>query len=78
MLDYPTVKQLFWRTHNARAMRQSRPSTRGLLIIYPLDPQPLRAQVRTVIGIALSLPTTSDEGIKYVVNRGVADEHYHG
>lgn len=60
--------------YNARAMRQSRPSKRGLLIVYPLDPQPLHAQVRTVIGIALSLPRTSDEAIKYVVNRGVADE----
>lgn len=64
--------------YNARAMRQARPPTRGLLIVYPLDPQPLHAHVRTVIGIALSLPKTSDEGIKYVVNRGVADEQYHG
>ena len=63
---------------NARAMRQSRPSTRGLLMIYPLDPQPLHAQVRTVIGLALSLPKTSDEGITYVVNRGVADELHYG
>jgi hypothetical protein len=60
--------------YNARAMRQSRPSKQGLLIVYPLDPQPLHAQVRAVIGIALSLPKTSDEAIKYVVNRGVADE----
>jgi hypothetical protein len=64
--------------YNARAMRQSRPSTRGLLIIYPLDPQPLHARVRTVIGIALSLPKTSDEGIRYVVNRGVTVEQNHG
>lgn len=63
--------------YNARAMRQSRPSSRGLLMIYPLDPQPLQAHVRTVIGLALSLPTTSDEGITYVVNRGVADEQYY-
>jgi hypothetical protein len=63
--------------YNARAMRQSRPSTRGLLIIYPLDPQPLHAQVRTVIGLALSLPKTSDEGMAFVVNRGVVDaRHY--
>lgn len=64
--------------YNARAMRQSRPSSRGLLMIYPLDPQPLHAPVRTVIGLALSLPETSDEGITYVVNRGVADEQYYG
>lgn len=60
--------------YNARAMRKMRPSTNGLLLIYPLDPQPLQAKVRTVIGIALSLPNTSDEGKDFVVNRGVADE----
>lgn len=61
-------------TYNAKTMRHSRPPTHGLLMIYPLDPQPLQAQVRTVIGIALSLPKTSDEGKSFVVNRGVADE----
>jgi len=60
--------------YNAREMRQNRPSTQGLLILYPLDPLPLHAPVQTVIGIALSLPRTSDEDISYVVNRGVADE----
>jgi hypothetical protein len=64
--------------YNARAMRQSRPPSRGLLMIYPLDPQPLQAQVRTVIGLGLSLPKTSDEAIAYVVNRGVADALYYG
>lgn len=61
-------------TYNARAMRHTRPPIHGLLMIYPLDPQPLNAQVRTVIGIALSLPKTSDEGKSFVVNRGVADD----
>jgi hypothetical protein len=60
--------------YNAKAMRQSRPSSRGLLLIYPLDPEPLHTGVRAVIGIALSLPTTSDESTRYVVNRGVANE----
>ena len=60
--------------YNAKAMRRTRPSTHGLIMIYPLDPQPLQAQVRTVIGVGLSLPKTSDEGIAFVVNRGVADE----
>lgn len=60
-------------TYNARAMRNTRPPNHGLLMIYPLDPQPLNAQVRTVIGIALSLPKTSDEGKSFVVNRGVSD-----
>lgn len=61
-------------TYNAKAMRRNRPPTHGLMMVYPLDPQPLQAQVRTVIGIALSLPKTSDEGKSFVVNRGVADE----
>ncbi|MDP1978704.1 Z1 domain-containing protein [Undibacterium sp.] len=61
-------------TYNARAMRHTRPPSHGLLMIYPLDPQLLNAQVRTVIGIALSLPKTSDEGKSFVVNRGVAYE----
>ncbi|MQA42268.1 Z1 domain-containing protein [Rugamonas aquatica] len=67
----------FYRTgqnYNARAMRQTRPSSHGLLMIYPLDPQPLQAQVRTVIGIALSFPKTSDESQSFVVNRGVNRE----
>lgn len=64
-------------TYNARAMRQSRPASRGLMMIYALDPQPLQAQVRTVIGLGLSLPRTSDEGDAYVVNRGVADEQHY-
>lgn len=64
--------------YNARAMRQSRPASRGLLMIYPLDPQPLQAQVQTVIGLGLSLPRTSDEGTAYVVNRGVSNEQHYG
>jgi hypothetical protein len=47
-------------------------------MIYALDPQPLQAQVRTVIGLGLSLPKTSDEGTTYVVNRGVTDEQHYG
>lgn len=61
-------------TYNAKAMRHTRPPTRGLMMIYPLDPGPLQAQVRTVIGIALSLPKTSDEGQSFIVNRGVSGE----
>lgn len=60
--------------YNAKAMRHTRPPTHGLMLVYPLDPQPLQAQVRTVIGIALSLPKTSDEGTSFVVNRGVTYE----
>jgi len=61
-------------SYNAKAMRRSRPSSRGLLLIYPLDPEPLNTGVRSVIGLALSLPTTSDETTCYVVNGGVTNE----
>jgi hypothetical protein len=56
---------------NARAMRQDRPAERGLLLLYPLDPEPLRASASVVIGLALSLPHTSDGGSSFVVNRGL-------
>lgn len=60
--------------YNAKAMRNTRPASRGLLMIYPLDPEPLQTGVRTVIGIALSLPKTSDDAASFVVNRGVINE----
>lgn len=57
--------------YNARAMRLDRPPERGLLILYPLDPEPLQAPSRAVLGVALSLPRTSDDGRSFVVNRGL-------
>jgi len=60
-------------SYNAKAMRLDRPPDRGLLMIYALDPESLHVEVPTVIGIALSLPRTSDEGQTFVVNRGVAN-----
>lgn len=56
---------------NARAMREDRPSEHGLLLLYPLDPEPLQAPSRAVLGLALSLPRTSDDGRSFVVNRGL-------
>lgn len=58
-------------TFNARAMRQDRPPARGLLLLYPLDPEPLHAPSRAVLGVALSLPRTSDDGRSFIVNRGL-------
>ncbi|NNB93699.1 Z1 domain-containing protein [Corallococcus exiguus] len=58
-------------TFNARAMRHDRPSSRGLLLLYPLDPEPLQAPSRAVLGVALSLPYTSDAGRSFMVNRGL-------
>lgn len=56
---------------NAPAMRASRPSTNGLLLIYPLDPTPLLASVETVIALAASFPRTSDENDQFLANRGI-------
>jgi hypothetical protein len=59
---------------NARAMREERPAQQGLLLLYPLDPEPLRAPTQAVLGIALSLPRTTDGEQRFVVNQGVRHE----
>lgn len=56
---------------NARAMREDRPAQHGLLLLYPLDPEPLCAPTRVVLGVALSLPRTTDGEQRFVVNRGL-------
>ena len=56
---------------NARTMREERPAQQGLLLLYPLDPEPLRAPTQAVLGLALSLPRTTDGDQPFVVNRGV-------
>jgi len=56
---------------SAKAMREDRPPAQGLLLIYPLDPEPLRASSQAVLGVALSLPRTSDDGRSFIVNRGL-------
>jgi hypothetical protein len=58
--------------YDAEAMRAARPAEQGLLIIYPLDPEPLDvAGTDAVIALALSLPRTSDGARNSVINRGV-------
>lgn len=58
--------------YDAEAMRSARARTQGLLLVYPLDPEPLDATgVDAVIAVALSLPYTSDGRSSSVVNRGV-------
>lgn len=59
---------------NARAMREDRPVQQGLLLLYPLDPEPLRAPTQAVLGLALSLPRTTDGEQRFVLNRGVRHE----
>lgn len=57
---------------DAEAMRSARSPTQGLLMLYPLDPEPLGVQgADAVIAVALSLPYTSDGRSSAVVNRGV-------
>lgn len=60
--------------YDAEAMRAARPATQGLLIIYPLDAGHLGvSQPDAVIGLALSLPQTSDAGTTWIVNSMVSD-----
>ena len=56
---------------NTHAMKESRPSTNGLLMIYPLDPTPFQTDANAVVALAMSLPRTSDDGAAFVANSGV-------
>lgn len=59
-------------TYDADAMRAARPPTQGLLLVYPLDAAHLGVtETDAVIGLALSLPHTSDSGTSSIVNSGV-------
>ncbi|MBI2745984.1 MAG: Z1 domain-containing protein, partial [Burkholderiales bacterium] len=60
--------------YDAEAMRAARPSTQGLLLIYPLDPEYLGIPSgEPVIALALSLPHTSDAGTTWVMNSMVSN-----
>ncbi|CAJ0805146.1 Z1 domain-containing protein [Ralstonia thomasii] len=60
--------------YDSEAMRAARPSTQGLLLIYPLDPEYLGvAHNEPVIALALSLPHTSDAGTSWIVNSMVSN-----
>lgn len=60
--------------YDAEAMRAARPSTQGLLIIYPLDADHLGVtSTDAVIALALSLPQTSEAGATWIVNSMVSD-----
>lgn len=61
--------------YDAEAMRAARPSTQGLLIVYPLDPEYLDVpHAEPVIALALSLPQTSDAGTTWIVNSMVSND----
>ncbi|WP_303748748.1 Z1 domain-containing protein [Stenotrophomonas pigmentata] len=55
--------------YSARSMREDRPAQQGLLLLYFLDPEPLRAAAQAVLGVALSLPRTVDANQRFVMNR---------
>jgi hypothetical protein len=60
-------------TYDADTMRAARPSTQGLLIIYPLDAEALGVDYTdSAIALALSLPDTSDVGTSWIVNSVVS------
>jgi hypothetical protein len=60
--------------YDAEAMRAARPSTQGLLLVYPLDAEHLGVpETEIVVALALSLPQTSDAGTTWIVNTMVAN-----
>ncbi|CAH2606074.1 Z1 domain-containing protein (plasmid) [Rhodovastum atsumiense] len=72
--DGPDAYRRAGGSYDADAMRGARPPTQGLLIVYPLDPEPLGVtSTDAVIALALSLPNTSDSATKWIVNSGVSD-----
>lgn len=61
--------------YDAEAMRAARPSTQGLLILYPLDPEYLDVpNTDAVMALALSLPHTSDADTSWIVNSMVSND----
>lgn len=76
-VDLPRGPEAYKResgAYDAGAMRAARPSTQGLLLIYPLDPEYLGVPHREpVIALALSLPQTSDAGTAWIVNSMVSN-----
>ncbi|MDY0872662.1 Z1 domain-containing protein [Dongia rigui] len=74
LVDGPEAYKRENNTYDSDAMRAARPATQGLLLIYPLDPEPLGTEkADTVIALALSLPHTSDADAPWVVNEMVAN-----
>ena len=56
-------------TPSGLVLRDMRPSQRGLMLIYPLDPGPAGMADTPVIGYAISFPGSSSAGaVEYVVN----------
>lgn len=57
--------------HSGMSVRQTRPQERGLMLLYPLDPdnEVTRGVTDPIMGVALSFPTSSNATeIDYVVN----------
>lgn len=76
-VDLPSGPDAYKResgTYDADAMRAARPSTQGLLIVYPLDARDLGIDYTdAIIALALSLPNTSDGGSSWIVNSMVSN-----
>jgi len=76
-VDLPGGPDAFRRAsgnYDTEAMRAARPASHGLLLVYPLNPEPFDVTATdAVIGLALSLPRTSDATGPMIVNRGVVD-----
>jgi hypothetical protein len=76
-VDLPLGPEAYKRrggAYDADAMRAARPSTQGLLLLYPLDAAHLGVTATdAVMALALSLPHTSDAVTSWIMNSGVPD-----
>ena len=55
-------------TSDGKIVREKRPSSRGLLLLYPLDPEAIKAQT-PVVGFVISFPSSLNATtVEYRVN----------
>jgi hypothetical protein len=63
-------------TSDGKIVREKRPSTKGLLLLYPLDPEAINSQI-PVIGFVISFPgSTNAVSVEYRVNPVYLDQEF--
>lgn len=63
-------------TSDGKIVREKRPSTKGLLLLYPLDPEAINSQI-PVVGFVISFPgSTNAVFVEYRVNPVYLDQEF--
>lgn len=63
-------------TSDGKIVREKRPSTKGLLLLYPLDPEAINSQI-PVVGFVISFPgSTNAVSVEYRVNPVYLDQEF--